>query len=123
MNADLTQLIISSLITGLVGIIGAVIGGLFAYKGSINAAKKQIDFLYAQETENRRRIETQQQEVTRQALIAEIKNCYFPRRKQNCLRLTGELRSFKSLCFFYSLFSAFLSVGSTASSCDDGGIF
>ncbi len=73
MNTDLTQLIVSSLITGFVGIIGAVVGGIFAYKGSINAAKKQTDFLYAQETENRERIEKQQQEVIRQALIAEIK--------------------------------------------------
>lgn len=73
MNNDLTRLLISSIITGFVGILGTVVGGIFAYKGSINAAKQQIDFLYAQETENRERSEKQQQEVIRQALIVEIK--------------------------------------------------
>ena len=65
--------ILLSLLSGFIGsIIGAVIGGLLSYKGAVNAAKKQIDSLYAQEKESRTYAEKQQVEAMTSALATEI---------------------------------------------------
>lgn len=73
MNNILIQQLILSLVGGLMGaIIGALVGGYLSYKGAIDAAKKQIDYLYSQEKEKRDYEEAQQVKVLKQALQAEI---------------------------------------------------
>lgn len=54
------------------GVIGALLGGVLAYIGAINATKKQIDFLYALEKESRTYAEKQQREAMTCALALEI---------------------------------------------------
>src|SRR6266699_3296394 len=72
MSTNLIQQIILSLLGGLVGtIIGAIVGGFLTYKGSMNAAKKQINYLYDQERKNREYAEKRQKEAIRNSLKIE----------------------------------------------------
>ena len=73
MSDSLLQQLIFSLLGGLVGtLIGAGVGGYLTYKGAIDAAKKQTDFLYSQERENRTYQEKQQEGAMMHALKIEI---------------------------------------------------
>ena len=60
------------LISLISGIIGALLGGILSYLGAINATKKQIDSLYAQEKENRTYIEKKQREALICSFTTEI---------------------------------------------------
>lgn len=54
---NITPEFVTALLSGLVGsVLGAVVGGYFSYKGSVDSAKQQILSLYKQE-ENRRKYE------------------------------------------------------------------
>ena len=65
--------ILLSLLSGLIGsIVGAILGGVLSYKGAINATKKQVDSLYAQEKESRAYAEKQQIQAMTHALAMEI---------------------------------------------------
>ncbi len=65
--------ILLSLLSGLIGsIVGAIIGGVLSYKGALNATKKQVDSLYAQEKESRMYAEKQQIQAMTSALAMEI---------------------------------------------------
>lgn len=65
------DLLLQVLVPLIAALGGAIIGGIFSYKGSINATNRQIDNLYAQEKENRIYMEKQQMEAMRQALLTE----------------------------------------------------
>lgn len=64
------QILAVSLLSGL---IGAVIGGLISYKGTMNAAKTQIDHLYLQEKEKRKWDEKGKNKEALQAFYIETK--------------------------------------------------
>ncbi len=52
---NITPEFVTALLSGLVGsILGAVTGGYYSYKGSIDSAKQQISSLYKQEEDRRR---------------------------------------------------------------------
>lgn len=57
----------------LSGLFGAIVGGIFSYKGAMNATKTQIDHLYRQEKERRERDKKDQLKTAREALLTEAK--------------------------------------------------
>jgi hypothetical protein len=65
--------VILALVSLFSGLLGAFIGAIIGYKGTVAAAKKQIDFLYSQERENRTYQEKQQEGVMKHTLLVEIK--------------------------------------------------
>jgi hypothetical protein len=72
-SSNLHELSIA-LLSGLLGsIFGAVIGGLYSYKGAMDATKTQINYLYDQEKEKRRYEGKHKQETMFHSLLSESK--------------------------------------------------